>query len=185
MYPRLLTVDTDGKKQPYLAKKFGYLNPTTGYWDIRDDMKWSDGQKVTASDVAYTINAILRCIRKTFDPTTLHAIWDKLLRGFRKLQLSQFPLHGDLPGTDRRQQQRRLGVFENVQHGRELLRRRLEPEKRMGVEQNCRHSKSARTSGDSGALKSSGTSNLPRSCPNCRLLRCTIGTSRATGRPPE
>ncbi|GIH17490.1 ABC transporter substrate-binding protein [Rugosimonospora africana] len=60
MYPRLLTIDADGNKKPYLAKDFGYSNPTTGYFDIRDDMKWSDGQPVTASDVAYTINAILK-----------------------------------------------------------------------------------------------------------------------------
>jgi peptide/nickel transport system substrate-binding protein len=60
MYPRLLTIDANGNKQPYLAKDFGYSNPTTGYYDIRDDMKWSDGQPVTAADVAYTINAILK-----------------------------------------------------------------------------------------------------------------------------
>jgi peptide/nickel transport system substrate-binding protein len=60
MYPRLLTIDANGAKQPYLAKSYGYTNPTTGYYDLRDDMKWSDGQAVTASDVAYTINAILK-----------------------------------------------------------------------------------------------------------------------------
>lgn len=60
MYPRLLTIDANGAKQPYLAKSYGYTNPTTGYYDLRDDMKWSDGQPVTASDVAYTINAILK-----------------------------------------------------------------------------------------------------------------------------
>jgi peptide/nickel transport system substrate-binding protein len=60
MYPRLLTIDANGNKQPYLAKDYGYTNPTTGYWNIRDDLKWSDGQPVTASDVAYTINAILK-----------------------------------------------------------------------------------------------------------------------------
>ncbi|MEV4755905.1 ABC transporter substrate-binding protein [Micromonospora sp. NPDC049559] len=60
MYPRLLTIDANGNKQPYLAKSYGYTNPTTGYWDIRDDLRWSDGKPVTADDVAYTINAILR-----------------------------------------------------------------------------------------------------------------------------
>jgi peptide/nickel transport system substrate-binding protein len=60
MYPRLLTIDTNGNKQPYLAKDYGYTNATTGYYDIRDDLKWSDGQPVTATDVAYTFNAILK-----------------------------------------------------------------------------------------------------------------------------
>ncbi len=60
MYPRLLTIDASGTKKPYLAKDYGYSNPTTGYYDLRDDMKWSDGTPVTAADVAYTINAILK-----------------------------------------------------------------------------------------------------------------------------
>ncbi|RKR86109.1 peptide/nickel transport system substrate-binding protein [Micromonospora pisi] len=60
MYPRLLTIDANGAKQPYLAKSFGYTNPTTGYYELRDDMTWSDGKPVTAADVAYTINAILK-----------------------------------------------------------------------------------------------------------------------------
>jgi peptide/nickel transport system substrate-binding protein len=60
MYPRLLTIDANGAKQPYLAKSYGYSDPKTGYFNLRDDMKWSDGQPVTADDVAYTVNAILR-----------------------------------------------------------------------------------------------------------------------------
>jgi peptide/nickel transport system substrate-binding protein len=60
MYPRLLTIDANGAKQPSLAKSYGYANPTTGFYELRDDLKWSDGQPVTASDVAYTINAILK-----------------------------------------------------------------------------------------------------------------------------
>jgi peptide/nickel transport system substrate-binding protein len=57
MYPHLLTISPDGSKQPYLATKWGYTSPTTGFYDIRGDMKWSDGQPLTASDVAYTLNA--------------------------------------------------------------------------------------------------------------------------------
>jgi peptide/nickel transport system substrate-binding protein len=59
MYPRLLSIGADGAKSPLLAKDYGFTNPTTAYWNLRDDMKWSDGQPVTADDVAYTINAIL------------------------------------------------------------------------------------------------------------------------------
>jgi peptide/nickel transport system substrate-binding protein len=58
MYPHLLTIAADGTKQPYLATKWGYTNPTTGFYEIRGDMKWSDGTPLTASDVAYTLNAV-------------------------------------------------------------------------------------------------------------------------------
>ncbi len=58
MYPRLLTINAQGAKSPMLAEKFGYSDPTTGFYEIRTDMKWTDGTPVTAADVAYTINAI-------------------------------------------------------------------------------------------------------------------------------
>ncbi|MGP4020567.1 ABC transporter substrate-binding protein [Saccharopolyspora sp. 5N708] len=60
MYPHLLSIGADGKKQPQLAQSWGYTDPTTGYYDIRPDMKWSDGKPLTAGDVAYTINAVKR-----------------------------------------------------------------------------------------------------------------------------
>lgn len=60
MYPHLLTIAPDGTKQAALATKWGYSNPTTGYFDIRGDMTWSDGVKLTAKDVAYTINATIK-----------------------------------------------------------------------------------------------------------------------------
>lgn len=58
MYPRLLTISANGAKSPMLASESGYADAKTGYYTIRSDMKWSDGQPVTAEDVAYTINAI-------------------------------------------------------------------------------------------------------------------------------
>jgi len=59
MYPRLLTINADGGKEPYLATKWGYsADGRTGFFDLRDDFKWSDGKPLTASDVAYTINTI-------------------------------------------------------------------------------------------------------------------------------
>jgi peptide/nickel transport system substrate-binding protein len=60
MYPRLLTIDANGAKQPYLAKDYGFTDPTTAFWNLREDMKWSDGKPVVADDVAYTINSILK-----------------------------------------------------------------------------------------------------------------------------
>ncbi len=59
MYPRLLSIKDDGSKQPYLATKWGYSDDgKTGFYDLRDDFTWSDGTKLTATDVAYTINTI-------------------------------------------------------------------------------------------------------------------------------
>ncbi|RDV43852.1 ABC transporter substrate-binding protein [Leifsonia sp. ku-ls] len=58
MYPHLLEIANDGSKKPQLATKWGYVNDTTGFYEIRDDMKWSDGQPVTAEDVAWTMNAV-------------------------------------------------------------------------------------------------------------------------------
>ncbi|MBO1738992.1 ABC transporter substrate-binding protein [Leifsonia sp. TF02-11] len=58
MYPHLLSIANDGSKEPQLATKWGYVNDTTGYYEIRDDLKWSDGQPLTAEDVAWTMNAV-------------------------------------------------------------------------------------------------------------------------------
>ncbi len=58
MYPRLLDIGADGDKKPSLARDWGYTSPTSGFYEIRDDMQWSDGKPVTASDVADTINSV-------------------------------------------------------------------------------------------------------------------------------
>ncbi|WP_263118529.1 ABC transporter substrate-binding protein [Cellulomonas sp. RIT-PI-Y] len=58
MYPHLLSIADDGSKEPYLATDWGYTDDTTGYYEIRDDFTWSDGEPLTAEDVAYTLNAV-------------------------------------------------------------------------------------------------------------------------------
>lgn len=60
MYPHLLSIGPDGEKSPELAEKWGYVNDTTGYYEIRSGMKWSDGQPLTAKDVAFSLNAVKR-----------------------------------------------------------------------------------------------------------------------------
>ncbi|MFV0453333.1 MAG: ABC transporter substrate-binding protein [Propioniciclava sp.] len=57
MYPHLLSIGPDGSKSAQLAVDWGYVDETTGFYEIRDDMTWSDGEPLTAEDVAYTINA--------------------------------------------------------------------------------------------------------------------------------
>lgn len=58
MYPKLLTISADGVKSANLATKWGYTDQLHGFYEIRSDMKWSDGEPVTAADVAYTMNAV-------------------------------------------------------------------------------------------------------------------------------
>lgn len=60
MYPRLLNIGADGSKEALLATEWGYVDETTGFYEIRDDMSWSDGEPITADDVAFTLNAVLR-----------------------------------------------------------------------------------------------------------------------------
>lgn len=60
MYPHLLSIGDDGSKEPQVATEWGYVDDTTGYYEIRDDMTWSDGTPLTAKDVAFTMNAVKR-----------------------------------------------------------------------------------------------------------------------------
>jgi peptide/nickel transport system substrate-binding protein len=60
MYPSLMAIDANGAKVPEVATKWGYTSSTQGYFDIRSGMKWSDGTPLTASDVAWELNAILK-----------------------------------------------------------------------------------------------------------------------------
>jgi peptide/nickel transport system substrate-binding protein len=60
MYPHLLSIGDDGSKQAELAVEWGYVDDTTGFYEIRDDMVWSDGEPLTAEDVAFTMNAVKR-----------------------------------------------------------------------------------------------------------------------------
>ena len=60
MYPSLMRIEADGAKVPAVATKWGYTSPTEGFFDIRSGMKWSDGKPLTADDVAWELNAILK-----------------------------------------------------------------------------------------------------------------------------
>ncbi len=60
MYPALMSMDANGSKVPAVATSWGYTSPTQGYFDIRTGMKWSDGVPLTAADVAWELNAIIK-----------------------------------------------------------------------------------------------------------------------------
>jgi peptide/nickel transport system substrate-binding protein len=60
MYPALMSINANGSKVPAVATSWGYTSPTQGYFDIRSGMKWSDGVALTAEDVAWELNAIIK-----------------------------------------------------------------------------------------------------------------------------
>lgn len=60
MYPHLLSISADGTKEAHVATDWGYVDDTTGFYEIRDDLTWSDGEPLTAEDVAWTLNAVNR-----------------------------------------------------------------------------------------------------------------------------
>ncbi|MEV8251516.1 ABC transporter substrate-binding protein [Microbacterium sp. NPDC076768] len=60
MYPHLLSISDDGSKEEHVATDWGYVDDTTGFYEIRDDLTWSDGEPLTAEDVAWTLNAVKR-----------------------------------------------------------------------------------------------------------------------------
>jgi peptide/nickel transport system substrate-binding protein len=56
VYDGLVSYDvTHGEVQPLLAKAWRHIDPQTLEFDIRDDVKWQDGTKFSAADVAYTL----------------------------------------------------------------------------------------------------------------------------------
>lgn len=61
MYPRLMSMDMEGKRTPYLATKWEYADGgKTAKVTLRDDFTWTDGTKVTADDVIFTIDAVAK-----------------------------------------------------------------------------------------------------------------------------
>lgn len=59
MYPRLMQMHDDGSVSPLVATQWGYSEDGLTAWiEIRDDMTWSDGTKLTAKDIAYTLTVV-------------------------------------------------------------------------------------------------------------------------------
>jgi peptide/nickel transport system substrate-binding protein len=56
VYDDLVSYDVkSGKVEPLLAKAWRRIDPQTLEFDLRDDVKWQDGTKFGAGDVAYTL----------------------------------------------------------------------------------------------------------------------------------
>jgi peptide/nickel transport system substrate-binding protein len=59
IFDNLLTRDAEGQIAPQIATAWNYLNDTTIEFQIRDDVTFQDGSKLTAEDVAFSINRII------------------------------------------------------------------------------------------------------------------------------
>ncbi|MEU7899162.1 peptide ABC transporter substrate-binding protein [Nonomuraea sp. NPDC049152] len=59
IYPSLNSLDENGKPGPYLATEWTQgPDQLTWTFKLRDGLKWSDGQPITAEDAAWTLNLI-------------------------------------------------------------------------------------------------------------------------------
>ena len=58
IFEPLMTLTSDYKLENSLAKEWAKQNETTYIIKLRDDKKWSDGQKFTAEDVRFTIDRL-------------------------------------------------------------------------------------------------------------------------------
>ena len=56
IYEPLARRDKDLKLEPALATKWGQTDPTTWFFDIRPNVKFSDGTPLTADDVVFSLN---------------------------------------------------------------------------------------------------------------------------------
>lgn len=60
VYPSLNSLDPSGKPGPYLATEWKPSeDKLTWTFTLRDGLKWSDGQPITAEDAAWTLNLIM------------------------------------------------------------------------------------------------------------------------------
>ena len=58
IYEPLITLTSDYKLEPCLAKEWAKQNDTIYLIKLKDDKKWSDGENLTAEDVRFTIDKL-------------------------------------------------------------------------------------------------------------------------------
>src|SRR5471030_2833037 len=56
IYDPLIRRDKNLKLEPALATKWGQLDPTTWFFDIRPNVKFHDGSTLTADDIVFSLN---------------------------------------------------------------------------------------------------------------------------------
>ncbi|MFN8534308.1 MAG: ABC transporter substrate-binding protein [Dehalococcoidia bacterium] len=59
MYDALVWIDGKNNVLPWAAEKWTQVNPTTWRFNLRRDMTFSNGDKLTAADVEFTLNSIV------------------------------------------------------------------------------------------------------------------------------
>jgi peptide/nickel transport system substrate-binding protein len=59
MFDTLLTRDAQGDIQPHLATEWKAIHPTTWQFQLRDDVTFHDGEKLTAETVKYSIERVM------------------------------------------------------------------------------------------------------------------------------
>ena len=123
------------------------------------------------------------------DRAALHSIWNVALRRLRERQLSDPPFDGYLPRAHCREQYRRALVFDEITRRTSAV---LAISASIG-RCECRAESSSfrfrirtRPTPQVAAVHQSPLeSQIPSSYPSCLFPESTIGTNRATGRPPE
>jgi peptide/nickel transport system substrate-binding protein len=59
VFDNLLTRDNDGKIVPQIATEWDYKSPSEVVFKLRDDVKFHDGEPLTAEDVAFSVSRII------------------------------------------------------------------------------------------------------------------------------
>ncbi|DAB33711.1 MAG TPA: peptide ABC transporter substrate-binding protein [Sulfurospirillum sp. UBA12182] len=59
VFNSLITYDKDANIKTELAKSYRFLDETTLEFKLRDDVRWSDGEKFSAKDVVFTYETII------------------------------------------------------------------------------------------------------------------------------
>src|SRR4051812_8069388 len=73
IWDTLIYRDPDnGDYKPLLAKSWRWLNDVTLEFNLREDVKWHDGQPLTAADAVYTFNYVSDEKNKVNSPSTVN-----------------------------------------------------------------------------------------------------------------
>ena len=105
IFDTLVDTDPSGKIVPALATAWHYKDDTTIVFDLRTDVTWQDGSKLTADDVAFSVKRIT-------DPTTKSSQLSQLdqIVGAEVTGPAQVTLHTKTPWPVLLKQARNLAI---------------------------------------------------------------------------